>query len=183
MADRLREDYRKAAGLTIANLLLGLTLVGTHAGEFWPFSIFPMFSQGGKIWVRAVVRDVSSCAGDPQLWHSVKRLKDLPGQACPLAAKRIDQNDISNFISKTRIWSPQRVSGIRSVFENDLAHRKLLILRAEGVLEGDSVSIRFTPVMLMISDSTSFHPAWKTPLNRAIHHDRQAAQESLRPGA
>lgn len=39
-------------------LLINILLVSTHRGEFWPFSIFPMFSQAGNPWSRGVVENV-----------------------------------------------------------------------------------------------------------------------------
>lgn len=41
-------------------LVVYALLVATHLGEFWPFSIYPMFSQAGTPWTRAVVRELPS---------------------------------------------------------------------------------------------------------------------------
>jgi hypothetical protein len=40
-------------------LLIYAVLVASHEGEFWPFSIYPMFSQAGNPWTRAMVIDVT----------------------------------------------------------------------------------------------------------------------------
>jgi hypothetical protein len=56
-------------------------LVATHKGEFWPFSIFPMFSQAGGEWSRAVVREVPREEA-PTDWEPLLQT-ELPGE--PLA--------------------------------------------------------------------------------------------------
>src|SRR5262245_41465505 len=61
------------AGVSLAHALLA----ATHGGEFWPFSIYPMFSQAGRSWARALV--VEAQPNDlPQL-AAQYRLDDLPG--------------------------------------------------------------------------------------------------------
>ena len=49
---------RKALRITLGTLIVYALLVATHLGEFWPFSIYPMFSQAGNPWSRAVVREM-----------------------------------------------------------------------------------------------------------------------------
>ena len=43
-------------------------LLPSHEGEFWPFSIYPMFSQAGNPWTRAMVLDVTTTP-DAELWE------------------------------------------------------------------------------------------------------------------
>ena len=38
--------------------LLSTVLVASHKGEFWPFSIYPMFSQAGNSWSRALLIEI-----------------------------------------------------------------------------------------------------------------------------
>ena len=51
--------------------------VAVNLGEFWPFSIYPMFSQAGNPWSRSVVREVPP--GDTLSWDTTA-LADIPGQ-------------------------------------------------------------------------------------------------------
>ncbi len=167
-------DAYKTAGRLLAGLVLlqGL-LVTTHLGdfwpaerthelgEFWPFSIYPMFSQGGKPWVRSLVRDVPA-ADDPALWRT-RSFDDLPGQPYALDDVGVLQNDIANFISKSRTWNARRIAAIRKVFGDELALKNLLIFRAEGKIGDDTVNVSFTPFLLLAPDSTYFNPHLSYP--------------------
>ena len=152
------QHAKKAGCLLVSLFMLQTLLVSTHLGEFWPFSIYPMFSRGGHPWVRAVIRDIDvPDASDPSLWHPTT-IDNLPGLPYALANVRISQNDIANFIAKSRHWDAQRIAGLRKVFEADLQRTHLLILRADGRIDGDSVSVIFTPFLLLAPASTSFNP-------------------------
>ena len=41
------QHAKKAGCLLVSLFMLQTLLVSTHLGEFWPFSIYPMFSRGG----------------------------------------------------------------------------------------------------------------------------------------
>jgi hypothetical protein len=133
-------------------------LVATHLGEFWPFSIYPMFSQAGKPWSRTVVRDVSG-APSAQRWTTVGR-SDLPGSAVPLAQYGIAPEDIANFVSKTKTWNTARLAGLQKVFTiSQLGDRDLLVMKADGRLdENDTVSIQFTPYVWVNADTVLLNP-------------------------
>lgn len=166
------QHYKKGGRLIVSILLVYTVLVLLHLGhfgdvwpphesrhelgEFWPFSIYPMFSRGGHPWVRSHIREVAD-ASDPQLWQP-RSFDDLPGTPYALGPRGINQNDIANFIAKVRTWDAQRVAGIRSVFEDDLRQKNLLVYRADGAVVGDSVSVVFTPFLLMAADTTYFNP-------------------------
>ncbi len=172
------ERYYKKAGRLIAGIvLLQVVLLCLHLGhvgevwppgnprhelgEFWPFSIYPMFSRGGHPWVRSHMREIDDTA-DPQLWR-VRTIDELPGRPYALNPRGINQNDIANYIAKARSWDAQRVDGIRSVFEEDLRQKNLLLYRVDGTLAGDSVSVAFTPFLLMAPDTTYFNPTLTYP--------------------
>ena len=168
----MMQHYKRGGRLLLGILIVYTVLVLLHLGhfgsvwppqetrhelgEFWPFSIYPMFSRGGHPWVRTHMREVAD-ASDPQLWQT-RSFTDLPGTPYALGPRGINQNDIANFISKARTWDARRVAGIRSVFEEDLRHKNLLIYRADGTIAGDSVSVVFTPFLLMAPDTTYFNP-------------------------
>lgn len=165
----MQDIYRKAGRLLLGLFVLHILLVTSHMGdmlwskptrhelgEFWPFSIYPMFSRGAHPWVRSLVREMPS-TDDPNLWHT-STLENLPGEVYALDDRGILQNDISNFISKSETWNARRVAGLRRVFGEDLATKNLMILRADGSIEGDSVIVVFTPFLFMTPDSTYFNP-------------------------
>ncbi len=146
-----------ARRLLIGTLLAYALLVGTHLGEFWPFSIYPMFSRGGHDWSRAIVRDMSA-ETDAIPWTTVG-IGHLPGEAFALNSLAINQNDIANFVAKATDWSPERIGAMRKVFGSVLGSKKLLLYRAEGRLLKDSrVEMTFTPFVFMTPENTEFNP-------------------------
>ena len=149
--------YQKSLRLILGTLVVYALLVSTHLGEFWPFSIYPMFSQGGRPWVRSVVREVP---GRPSAtrWEPTSQ-QSLPGLPFRLEEAGINQNDIANFVSKSSTWNAQRVAAMRKVFGAVLAEKNLLILRADGrINDGETVEVIYTPFLLLAEDSTYFNP-------------------------
>src|SRR5690625_7490964 len=53
------QQASKALKILGVLFLVHAILVSTHEGEFWPFSIYTMFSQAGNPWERAMVLDVT----------------------------------------------------------------------------------------------------------------------------
>lgn len=138
-------------------------LVATHLGEFWPFSIYPMFSQAGNPWTRAVVREMPEDMERLESWEAVP-FSDVPGADYPLAPRGINTNDVANYVSKTETWTPQRRRGLRSLFTKSVRlEQPLLVMRVRGALSGDSVSVRATPVMLVTPDTLDLHPDLTPP--------------------
>lgn len=155
----------RSAHAATARRLLGGTflvyalLVATHLGEFWPFSIYPMFSQGGNTWTRALIRDVSEVPGS-NLWQTVFEDDDLPGDPYPLGLTDINQNDVANFVSKTRVWNADRVVALRKIFGETVDERSLLVYRVQGRLsEGREVEVTYTPFVMLAPEDTHFNPA------------------------
>ncbi len=159
----MQNQYRKG-GQLLLGLFLGMALlVSTHLGEYWPFSIYPMFSQGGKPWVRSHVRVVADSDRTDALWRTVA-LDSLPGEPYPLRNVGVNQNDVSNFISKSETWNERRVSAMRKLFAADLTDKNLLILRVDGKIGDDErVSVAYSPFLLLTPDSTYFNPHRQYP--------------------
>jgi len=138
-------------------------LVTTHEGEFWPFSIFPMFSRGGHPWIRSHVRQVELRPG-VAVWATSSDLYTLPGSPYPLREAGVNQNDIANFLFKTDSWSGRRVNAMRALFGSDLESQNLMIYRVDGSLdETGSVNVVATPFLLLTPDSTHFNPRLEYP--------------------
>lgn len=152
--------HRKSMQILGGIFLAYALLVATHLGEFWPFSIYPMFSQAGNPWTRTVVREVPSGADPDTLsWNAVS-LEALPGTEYPLAPQGINQNDVANYVSKTEEWTEDRIQGLRSLFAKDRPlPSPLLVMRVRGELSGDSVAVAATPVMLFTPDTTYLNPS------------------------
>lgn len=148
---------RRAGRFLLGTLLVFALLVATHRGEFWPFSIYPMFSQAGDPWSRAVVRDLSSDTSSLQ-WEAMS-LNDVPGRPFALRPNGVNNIDLANFVSKTERWTPKRREGLRSLFRSHLPDHDLLVMRVNGrMVEGDSIEVEFVPYVHMTSDSTVLHP-------------------------
>jgi len=148
----------KAIRITIATLVVYALLVVTNLGEFWPFSIYPMFSRGGHPWSRALVRDVTS-ETEAIPWSPVS-MSDLPGRPFALVPNDIDQIDLANFVSKTERWDDRRVEALRMLFSARLNGRRLLVMRADGRIdEDDSVRVQFIPYALLSPSGVEMNPS------------------------
>lgn len=140
-------------GIFLAQALL----VATHLGEFWPFSVYPMFSQAGRTWTRSLIRDVSDLSTN-EYWQT-RTFETLPGKAFAMDEIGINQNDIANFIQKIDGWGPANRENIRGLFKSQLANRKLLLYEVKGSLTDDKEVIQhYKPLLLMHKDSTTLNP-------------------------
>jgi hypothetical protein len=158
---------RRAGRLLFGTLLVYALLVASHAGEFWPFSIYPMFSQAGDPWSRTVVRDVTADSSALR-WTSYDR-QALPGTPFPLARTRgIRSNDLSAFLAGTDTWTPDRIEGLRRFFYPRLSGHDLLIMQANGRMRprDDSVAVEYVPVVYLSRDTTLFPPSHAAPAPR-----------------
>lgn len=132
-------------------------LVATHLGEFWPFSVYPMFSQAGRTWTRSLVRDVSETSSN-QYWQS-RTLETLPGKIFAMDEVGINQNDIANYIQKVDSWDAENKENIRVLFKSELADRKLLLYEVKGHLNDQKEVIQdYKPLLLMHQDSIILNP-------------------------
>jgi len=155
-SDSTTEEGR--SGRTLAVLFLAMAvLVGSHLGEFWPFSIYPMFSRAGRPWSRAIVRDVSGVP-DSLVWKPVF-LEDLPGTPFALRDHDIEGPDIANFVVKNRNWSLEGQTAFRKIFMDHLAGRTLMLYRLDGRVDDKEITVQAWPTLLMTSDTTVASPA------------------------
>jgi hypothetical protein len=141
-----------------ATLLVYALLVAPHEGEFWPLSIYPMFSQAGNPWTRAMVLDVSS-KSDADLWET-QLLQNRDSDVVAVGDYGVDQIDFSNFIVKTREWTDSRRQALKDMFgPSSISEGRWMVSKVRGELIGrDSVSIEITPFILLTADSTFINP-------------------------
>ncbi|MCW9707360.1 hypothetical protein [Fodinibius salsisoli] len=139
-------------------LLINIVLVSTHEGEFWPFSIFPMFSQAGIPWSRGVVENVQDTTR-ADLWDS-KPITAIDNRILPLEKHGIHSIDYANYISKTKDWNTKKINGLRSTFGIDNHPGQMwMATRVVGSInEQDSVVIQAIPMFLFTADSTYKNP-------------------------
>jgi hypothetical protein len=150
---------RKAVKILYTVLAIYAVLVATHLGEFWPFSIYPMFSQAGNEWSRSLVHEV-----DPDIevtdWNALLR-EDLPGNVFALDNIGLNQNDLANLISKNEDWSPRRMQSIRHFFGSHLDEKGFAVYRVRGRFadeDSNEVIIEFTPYFYLLPDTTKLNP-------------------------
>jgi hypothetical protein len=149
---------RRGRRVLVGVLALYVGLVATHRGEFWPFSIYPMFSLAGRPWTRAVTRAVP--VDHRPDWEPVEQLQ-LPGDPFALTPRGIGNNDVANFVAKTQRWDPERIAGLRRLFADELQDRALMFYAARGELDDrvdGGVRIRFVPVILLRPDGYELRP-------------------------
>lgn len=149
---------QKALKVLYVVLIINCVLVATHLGEFWPMSIYPMFSKAGQPWTRALVHDYTNVP-DSTIWE-MRSYDTLPGKNVSIRAMGVDQIDYSNFVSKTKTWDEKRVTALRFMLgEDQYQNKDLMIMKVNGRLIGDdSVGVEIVPYLLFKSDTTLFNP-------------------------
>lgn len=145
----------KIIGVT---LIIYALLVAPHEGEFWPLSIYPMFSQAGNPWTRAMVLDVTSTP-DADLWEP-QLLQNRESDVVPVGSYGVDQIDFSNFVVKTQNWTDSRRNALIEMFSSSsISQERWMVSKVRGELIGrDSVAIEITPFIMLTADSTYLNP-------------------------
>lgn len=133
-------------------------LVAPHEGEFWPFSIYPMFSQAGNPWTRAMVLDVTHLDED-EIWET-RSLENMRGNPVPVGNYGVDQIDYSNFMSKTENWTePRRMALIRMFGAENIGSRQWMASKVHGkMVDEDSVAVEIQPFLMFTADSVYMNP-------------------------
>ena len=151
----MEEVVAKRATVSLLAIFVVYTaLVATHKGEFWPFSIYPMFSQAGNPWTRVVVRVVDPA--QEGLWDEVA-YDDLPGEGLALVPNGIPQNDLTLLITRTTTWNEVAVRTLRGVFAHLPAEQSFLIVRVRGeAVEGEGIVRRGKPFALVTAAGVTF---------------------------
>jgi hypothetical protein len=155
------DTLRKAKKITLYTMLVYVLLVATHLGEFWPFSIFPMFSKAGNPWTRAMATDVTAVDDSTRtlIW-TIDEVESLPGPVFSMRTIGVDQIDYANFVSKTRDWTPQRIQALRDKLGSAaISDKSIMIYKVRGGMTPDNdVKVIATPFLLLTPDTTYFNP-------------------------
>jgi hypothetical protein len=152
------DQAKRGMKLIGISLLIYAVLVATHEGEFWPFSIYPMFSQAGNPWTRAMVLDVTDVP-DEFLWE-VQSTDQKTGKPVSMREIGVDQIDYSNFISKTDNWTESRRDAVRLMFgPENIGNSEWMAAKVHGKMIGaDSVAVAIQPFLLVTADSVYMNP-------------------------
>lgn len=162
MTDPAGARIRAVRTLIITTLLGGL-LVATHLGEFWPYSIFPMFSTGGRPWENSLVRAVPG-PDTPNLFDTVK-VEDLPGEIVPLEEVGVPQRDFAKLLKEERAWDGAGIEKLRTALKPALeAHPWVMVVRVHGPLPEDGeVITEARPFVLVGRDGSIRWPDGRPP--------------------
>lgn len=150
---------KKGIYILVGIFAVYVALTATHKGEFWPFSIYPMFSQAGHPWDHALVRKVTDRPANIN-WRS-KTKSELPGTPFALNKIGINQNDLSAYIDKQHHWNKEKIQGLRAYFGKELNRGSFLIFKVHGQLRpdrNDTVTVKYIPFVLIRKDTTLFNP-------------------------
>jgi len=137
--------------------LVGVALLATHLGEFWPYSIYPMFSVAGRPWRRAIAREVSDVPAG-ELWQT-RTVETLAGRAFPVAEHGIPQIDFTEYVNHSPRWDAARVAGLRALFATPLRTQALLVYEVRGDVDDDGTAhTRAEPVVLLEPTRSELRP-------------------------
>lgn len=137
----------------LATLLVYGVLVATHRGEFWPFSIYPMFSQAGHPWSRVLVRKVTA---DSSAWAPSRR--PLPGEPLALQAVGLKANDLAPLTNAIAAGDHSHARQMQALFSETLAQQNLLVVRVRGRIQGNEVALTYEPALLLRRDTVLINP-------------------------
>lgn len=149
--------YRRAGRALLATLFVYAVLVSTNLGEFWPFSIYPMFSRAGTDWSRVVVRDISG-ANEAVAWDTLSG-EPLPGIPYALNKRGVNTNDLAALVARGGAWDRNRTATLRGLLAADARPPSLLVMRVYGRLTDEgAVRIHFVPLALVTDSTARFNP-------------------------
>lgn len=149
----MKSFQKKSTQYLFGVLAVFALLVAPHEGEFWPLSIYPMFSKAGNPWTRALVRDFTATP-DSLKWKSTD-LEGLNGTPVALQEYGVDQIDFANFVSKTETWTPKRKRALQIMFRKEnIKDRKIMVMKVQGrLVDNDSVTVEAIPLLLVTAEN------------------------------
>jgi len=151
--------YKKSRRILIAVFLIYAALVASNRGEFWPFSIYPMFSSADRPWVRAIVRNVEVMPSDSVHWTPVD-VPDLPGDPFVLDDHNVLANDVAAFLNSPDPWNPMRLEDLRTLLGASPSNGRAFVLyRVEEERDVDEpLRVRCTPLLYLFPETEELNP-------------------------
>lgn len=149
----------KATRALCITVLVYALLVATHQGEFWPFSIYPMFSRAKNTLHQIAVVDVRGADVAPeQLWSPAAR-SGLPGTPFSVKDYGVDPVDLAKYVRLTEVWNADRRQGLMDLFQNALLERDVLIFEVWGtVSESGKLDLEYQPIILLTESGSRITP-------------------------
>lgn len=152
----IRDVQTRGLLACIALVLAYGALVLTHRGEFWPFSVFPMYSRGMDSWSRPILLTLPE--GEVN-WDDVT-LETLPGEVLSMFEPGIQRIELREAFDETEEWDPEGIQGLRALIgEENIRGRHVLLVEARGTLvPEEGVHTVVVPMAVFTSDATMFNP-------------------------
>lgn len=154
-----RTAHRRAAAAVIGMLVVYAVLVLANQGEFWPFSVFPMYSKGRESWARPLIIELPQTAG-PEIWRA-RQLDELPGDVFSLFTKDVDEDRLRMVWNATETWTAADIVRLRPLIgENNIRGRRLLVMDVRGEpAPDDGVSVICFPLAVLTEEGTLLNPS------------------------
>jgi hypothetical protein len=140
----LSSSYGRARVALQSTLLVVIALLASHRGEFWPFSIYPMFSRAGRPFTHALVRELA--AGESYGLAASDGTR-LPGKPVALVSAGISQNDLSALVARASEGHLSDAQAIGRLFMKASERGRLLVYAVRGELQGSEIELVYTPVV------------------------------------
>lgn len=155
------DPYVKAGRILLSVFIVYAVLVATNRGEFWPFSIYPMFSSAEQPWIQAVVRDVPADPAGKMPWIPVE-MSQLPGDVVVLDERRVPANDVAALFQHSGRWTTPVADQLRALLGQAPSggHAFVLFRVEEKRADEEKIRILCTPVAYLFPDSTRVNPAF-----------------------
>jgi hypothetical protein len=146
---------RIAGALSVAYLAVVLLL-----GDFWPFSRFAMFSNPGKPWQSALVRELSAEDLKKPLRDDVWE-DQLPGKPFAIEYIGLDQHDLSAATRDVKgALSEVQKTRFATYFQAAAPARLVVYLARGGLRPKDrSVYVRYRPIVQIGPDGVQVAPS------------------------
>lgn len=156
---------KRAWTLILATFVVYGLLVTPHKGEFWPFSIYQMFSSAGNPWSRVVVRSVDADDADDAFEWTQYDLAALPGTPYALQPAGVNVHDVAALVNQTSTWDASRRALLRQTLhpERDTGTSSLLVVQVRGTPTADTVHVVGRPVALVRPDTVRVAPGETDP--------------------
>lgn len=135
-------------------------LVGTHRGEFWPLSIYPMFSKAKSTLYQVAVQRVSPGVwSEPEFWRGYGP-GEIPGKPFAVAPHGMDAVDLAKYVRLTTDWTADRKQGIVDFFGDTSRENTLVIMSAKGSVDrSGKLEVTYRPI-LVLEDGKAWDHRW-----------------------
>ncbi len=144
--------FSRLRACIIATLVIYGALVATHEGEFWPFSTYQMFSQGGLPWDKPVLLELDAEACKTSEFSSLEELNEFGVALNPYG---IDHRDFSNFARHLSNPGEEELLALRSLLQPVIdGNEGLCITAIYAETSGSDINLTFTPAMYLSRDET-----------------------------